>query len=495
MSSRYAGIHTNLSVPAWLSPTRWSHSFQEVLNRLGLSRDLLLGLSIGITFSLTSTGLALWARDRWKRMLRQRQTWRPIEIRSSEIVDGVTGLIGNTPLVRIKSLSELTGVDILGKAEFLNPAGSPKDRVALELIQSAEDAGLLHPNTDSCIYEGTVGSTGISIATVARAKGYQACIIMPDDVAKEKSLLLEKLGAQVQKVRPVSIVDKQHYVNLARSRALHHGLTQLIGPDPAIDPTPAMGYRKAQPRSDEVVTTDADHDAVFHENTPKGHEDDLEKLPRGFFADQFENLANYEAHLKTTGPEIWRQTNGEIDAFVAGAGTGGTLAGVGRYLKGYDDSIKLVLADPQGSGLFNKVKQGVMYASTEAEGKRRRHQVDSIVEGIGINRITRNFDQVVSFIDDAISVTDAEAVAMSRHLAYNDGLFLGSSSAVNLVAAVKYAKTLKGALLKTVSEGRERSVIVTILCDSGARHLSRFWNDEYLTSMGIPITASLEGII
>lgn len=180
-----------------------------------------------------------------------------------------------------------------------------------------------------------------------------------------------------------------------------------------------------------------------------------------------QNLANFDAHFHGTGPEIWRQTNGDIDAFVAGAGTGGTLAGTGSFLKHVNPDIQLVLADPQGSGLYHKVRNGVMYAQTEAEGKRRRYQVDTVVEGIGINRITANMQKGLDLIDDAYKVTDLEAVIMSRHLVEHDGLFLGSSSAVNLVAACRLAKSY--GILDT------KKTIVTILCDSGTRHYSKFW--------------------
>lgn len=180
-----------------------------------------------------------------------------------------------------------------------------------------------------------------------------------------------------------------------------------------------------------------------------------------------QNLANYEAHYYGTGPEIWRQTNGNVDAFVAGAGTGGTLAGTGTFLKQANKDVKLVLADPQGSGLYHKIKNGVMYSSTEAEGTRRRYQVDTVVEGIGINRITANFEKGAELVDDAIKVTDLEAVIMSRHLVERDGLFLGSSSAVNLVAACRWAKRYQA------WEGKK--TVVTILCDSGSRHYSKFW--------------------
>jgi len=185
---------------------------------------------------------------------------------------------------------------------------------------------------------------------------------------------------------------------------------------------------------------------------------------RGIFADQFENEANWRAHFEGTGPEIFTQTSGRMDAFVAGAGTGGTISGVAMYLKPKLPSLKVVLADPEGSGLFNRVKYGVMFDPREREGTRRRHQVDTIVEGIGINRVTQNFEVGRQLIDDAIRVTDAQAMGMARWLVERDGIFIGSSSAVNCVAATKLALEM--------GPGHR---IVTILCDSGARHLSKFW--------------------
>jgi cysteine synthase A len=334
------------------------------------------------------------------------------------IPEGIEGIIGNTPLFKIKSLSEATGCTILAKAEFLNGAGgSPKDRVALSMITMAEEAQLLTPGQGDIIYEGTVGSTGISLATLARAKGYKAYICMPNDQSKEKSDLLHHLGATVERVTPAPITSTEHFVNLARRRA------------------------KEQTESSEDSS-------------------------RGFFADQFESLANYKAHFETTGPEIYAQTGGKLDAFVAGAGTGGTISGIALFLKqeiGMTD-LRVVLADPEGSGLYNKVKHGVMFSNTEKEGTRRRQQVDTIVEGIGINRLTDNFEVGRELIDDAVKVTDLQALKMARWLVEKDGIFVGSSSAVNCVAAVVTA-------LRMPKDSR----IVTILCDSGTRHLSKFW--------------------
>ncbi|KAH9892063.1 tryptophan synthase beta subunit-like PLP-dependent enzyme [Xylariomycetidae sp. FL2044] len=342
------------------------------------------------------------------------------------IVEGIEGCIGHTPLIKIRSLSEATGCTILAKAEFLNGAGnSPKDRVALNMIEAAEAEGLLRPGRGDTIYEGTVGSTGISIAALARAKGYRAHICMPDDQSLEKSELLHHLGATVERVPVAPIASPHHFVNLARRRAAEHTAS----------------------------TTDES---------------------RGFFADQFESPHNHEAHFRTTGPEIYQQAGGRVDAFVAGAGTGGTIAGVARYLKeeaprppaAGSPNCRVVLADPQGSGLYNKIRHGVMYSGTEREGTRRRTQVDSIVEGVGINRTTENFEAGRDLIDDAVRVTDAQACLMARWLVERDGLFVGSSSAVNCVAAVAVAVS------GDVAPGGR---VVTVLCDSGARHLSKFW--------------------
>ncbi|KAF2224235.1 tryptophan synthase beta subunit-like PLP-dependent enzyme [Elsinoe ampelina] len=358
----------------------------------------------------------------------------PTAAREYEIKEGIEGTIGNTPMIRIMSLSDYTGCDILAKAEFLNGAGnSPKDRVALNMITTAEEEGLLVPGRGDCIYEGTVGSTGISLAAIARARGYRAHMYVsmltisllpshsaspiPPNQSPEKSSLLLKLGATLTPVPPAPIILPTQFVNLARRLAAEHTADPL-------------------------------------------------RPGRGYFADQFENPANYLAHLTTTGPEIYAQTGGRLDAFVAGAGTGGTISGVALALKERipGGKVRVVLADPQGSGLYNKVKHGVMFAGTEREGTRRRHQVDSIVEGIGVNRVTANFEAGRELVDDAVRVSDEQAIGMARWLVERDGIFIGSSSAVNCVAAVKVAKEL--------GPGHR---VVTILCDSGNRHLSKFW--------------------
>lgn len=266
----------------------------------------------------------------------------------------------------------------------MNPGGSPKDRVALRIIQEALASGefTLHPS--STIVEGTVGSTGIALAMMAKLLGIKCYIVCPNDQALEKYRWLEQWDAQLEKVAPASIVLPDHFVNLAKQRA---GELEL-------------------------------------------------KLGRGkvLFADQFENLANFRAHYYGTGPEIWQQMDGCLDGFIAGAGTGGTLAGVTRCLKERRKNVQAVLADPVGSGLYNRVKHGVLYTREEAEGTRKRHQVDTVVEGIGLNRMTANLDMVLSsspsspsssssaWIDDAVKVTDQEAIWMSRFLLHQEGL-------------------------------------------------------------------------
>ncbi|EFX00851.1 cysteine synthase 2 [Grosmannia clavigera kw1407] len=343
--------------------------------------------------------------------------------RSHGIAAGLADCIGDTPLVRIGSLCAATGCEVLAKAELLNPGGSPKDRVALSMIRTAEADGLLVPGRGDTIYEGTSGSTGISIATLARALGYGAHIFMPDDQGVEKSRLLREMGAVVERVPVAPIVDPGHFVNRARRAAAEHSQTH----------------------------TDGSH---------------------GFFSDQFETPANAEAHRRTTGPEIVQQVasrNGSSrqSAFVCGAGTAGTLTGVARFLKedaGLGD-WRIVAADPQGSGLVNLVRNGVLYAATEKEGTRRRSQVDSIVEGIGMNRMTATLEAGLHLIDDAVAVSDTQACHMARWLVEHDGIFAGSSTAVNCVAAVAVALTLPPG-----------SRVVTLLCDSGQRHLSKFYN-------------------
>ena len=317
-----------------------------------------------------------------------------------------------TPLIRLKALSKLLKCDVYGKAEFTNPGGSIKDRVAQAIINSLPRG--------SVVYEGSSGSTGISLTLAARAKGHGAVIFMPDDQAIEKRELITALGGTVRLVRPMSIVDPNHMCKAAQRAA---------------------------------------------------SED-----PNGVYADQFENKLNLKVHYETTAEEILEQTNRSINVFVASAGTGGTIAGVSSRLKIELGKVTCILADPQGSALASRINAGTLFNVKDKEGFRSRHPFDTITEGIGLNRLTENFQIGVPFIDRAFTVSDAEAVKMSRYLLNTEGLFLGSSSAVNCACVVK---ARMAGLIK------ENDVVVTILCDSGSRHVSKFWNDTYLSRMNL----------
>lgn len=386
--------------------------------------------------------------------------WRKtqIPVSRSRPSKGLVAAIGNTPLIRINSLSETTGCEILAKAEFLNPGGSVKDRVAVKIIEEALDSGALV--LGGAVTEGSAGSTAISLATVAPAYGCRCHVVIPDDAAIEKTQILEALGATVERVRPVSITHKDHFVNIARRRASE--LTTL-----------AIRQKEAGSAEAKGSIYVNGHGQVKGEHLPIYNDD----CKGGFFADQFENLANFRAHYEGTGPEIWEQTGGNLDAFVGAAGTGGTIAGVSQFLKEQNPNIKCFLIDPPGSGLFNKVTRGVMYTREEAEGRRLKNPFDTITEGIGINRLTKNF--MMAKLDGAFKGTDMEAVEMSRFLLKNDGLFVGSSSAMNCVGAVRVAQSL--------GPGH---MIVTILCDNGIRHLSKFYNAHYLFDHGLTPSAS-----
>ncbi|KAF8673758.1 hypothetical protein HU200_048512 [Digitaria exilis] len=391
---------------------------------------------------------------------------------------GLVEAIGNTPLIRINSLSDATGCEILGKAEFLNPGGSVKDRVAVKIIEEALESGEL--TCGGTVTEGSAGSTAISLATVAPAYGCRCHVVIPDDAAIEKSQIIEALGATVERVRPVSITHRDHFVNIARRRALEANKlaavqTQTNGLVHVDSKTAYDKLATMQRESNRTQNNDPSHVSAQMPRSGKCNPSSDSK--GGFFADQFENMANYRAHYEWTGPEIWEQTKGSLDAFVAAAGTGGTIAGVSRYLKEKNKSIRCFLMDPPGSGLFNKVTRGVMYTKEEAEGKRLKNPFDTITEGIGINRVTRNF--MMAELDGAYRGTDREAVEMSRFLLRNDGLFVGSSSAMNCVGAVRVARDL--------GPGH---TIVTVLCDSGMRHLSKFFNDQYLADHGLTPTAT-----
>jgi cysteine synthase len=319
------------------------------------------------------------------------------------IKNGFIETVGNTPLIRLNSFSEETGCEILGKAEFLNPGGSVKDRAALYIIEDAEKKGLLKPG--GTVVEGTAGNTGIGLAHICNAKGYKCLIIIPETQSKEKIETLKTLGAEVRTVPAVPYKDPNNYVKL----------------------------------SGRIVT----------------------EMDNAIWANQFDNLANRIAHYETTAKEIWEQTEGKIDGWVAATGTGGTFAGVSLFLKEKNPKIKCVVADPMGSGLYSYVKTGQI----TIEGS-------SITEGIGNSRITANMEGVT--IDDAIQIDDREAVRVVYQLLNQDGLFMGGSVGINVAAAVALAKQM----------GRGHT-IVTVLCDGGARYQSKLFNKEWLVEKGL----------
>jgi cysteine synthase A len=320
-----------------------------------------------------------------------------------EIRDGFSATIGNTPLIRLRRASDATGCEILGKAEFLNPGGSVKDRAARGILDDAERRGLIAPG--GTFVEGTAGNTGIGFAHLCNARGYKCVIVMPDNQSPEKAALLRTLGADVRVVKTVPYADPNHYQKLAPKVAEELGA--------------AIG-------------------------------------------NQFDNTANRDAHYATTGPEIWHETGGRVDAFVCATGTGGTLGGVSRYLKQQKPGLRIVLADPMGSALYNWVKTGTL----KSEGS------SAVTEGIGIGRVTANLEG--SPIDDALRIEDAEIVRTAYRLLHREGLFLGGTSGANVAAAVRVARELGPG-----------NTVVTILCDTGHKYLSRFYNPEYLAQKGL----------
>lgn len=313
--------------------------------------------------------------------------------------NGFAASVGNTPLIRLSKLSEATGCEILGKAEFLNPGGSVKDRAALWMVREHEKSGALKPG--GIVVEGTAGNTGIGLVQVCNARGYSTVIYMPDNQSPEKIEILETLGAEVRVVPTVPYKDD-------------------------------MNYQKQAGRF-------------------------ADTLANAVWTNQFDNLANSLSHYESTGPEIWRQTDGTVDAFVASTGTGGTLAGVSRFLKKQNPNVQIVLADPMGSALYSWVKTGQPIMS---EGP-------SITEGIGNSRVTNNL--VDTAIDDAVQVTDQEMVSMVYKEMAEEGWFFGSSTGINLCAALKVAGKM--------GPGH---TIVTILADTGSKYQSRLFNPEFL---------------
>ena len=321
-----------------------------------------------------------------------------------EITAGFAAAVGNTPLIRLNRLSEETGCEILGKAEFMNPGGSVKDRAALWIIREHEKSGALQPG--GTVVEGTAGNTGIGLAHICNARGYPCVIYMPDNQSQEKVDILRTLGAEVRVVPTVPYRDD-------------------------------MNYQKQAGRF-------------------------AEALPNGVWANQFDNTANRQAHYDSTGPEIWRQTGGKVDAFVSAVGTGGTLAGVARFLKERHANVRCVLADCMGSALHSYVTTG---EATMSEGP-------SITEGIGNSRVTANFDGAP--VDDAVQVTDQQMVALVYRLLREEGWFFGSSTGINLHAAAEVARDL--------GPGH---VVVTMLCDGGAKYQSRLFNRAWLAEHGL----------
>ncbi|EAU91182.1 cysteine synthase [Coprinopsis cinerea okayama7 len=323
-------------------------------------------------------------------------------------VNGFDGAIGNTPLIYLKGLSERIGSKIYGKAEFQNPGGSVKDRAALGLINNAEKLGLLKPG--GTVVEGTAGNTGIGLAHVCRAKGYKCVIYMPNTQSQEKIDLLRMLGADVRPVPAVAYENPKNYNHQAKEYA--------------------------------------------------------ESLPNAVWTNQFDNVANAQAHYDTTGPEIWEQTGGKVDGFICATGTGGTLAGVGRYLKEKSGGKTQVwIADPPGSVLTSYVNSG---------GKLTERSGSSITEGIGQGRITDNLGTFVKQVDGAFTVPDEKSIAMLYELLETEGLYLGASTALNVVAAYELAQKLgKG------------SSVVTILADGAYRYQSRLFSKKWLEAKGL----------
>lgn len=319
------------------------------------------------------------------------------------ISEGFSGAVGRTPLIRLQALSALTGCDILGKAEFMNPGGSVKDRAALGILQEAEASGALQPG--GTVVEGTAGNTGIGLTHLCNARGYRCLIVIPETQSAEKIGLLRSLGAEVRTVPAVPYSNPDNYVRLSGRIAA--------------------------------------------------------ETPGALWANQFDNLANRRAHYGSTGPEIWQQTGGRVDAWVAATGTGGTYAGVALYLKERDASVRCVLADPCGSALYSWATEG----SLRSEG-------GSITEGIGNSRVTANLEGAP--IDDAVRIDDPTALRTVYGLLWQEGLFMGGSVGINVAAAVETARRL--------GPGHR---IVTVLCDSGDRYRSRLYDRDWLAGRGL----------
>ena len=318
-------------------------------------------------------------------------------------------LVGNTPLVKLRAASEITGCDIYGKAEFLNPGGSVKDRAAKAIIEAAEADGTL--SQGGTIIEGTAGNTGISLALAANSRGYKTIIVMPETQSQEKKDALRVAKADLKLVPALPYRDPGNYIRVSQSMAL-----------------------------------------------------EMQKIPNSnvVWANQFDNIANKNGHFSSTGPEIWKQTKGKIDGFICAVGSGGTIAGVGSYLKTCKENIAIGLADPLGSALFNYYEKGEF-----------KSVGNSISEGIGQGRITENLKGFKP--DYCFQISDEVALPILYDLMSQEGLYLGGSSAINVAGAIELARKLgKG------------HTIITILCDSGQRYQSKVWNPEFLKSKNLP---------
>jgi len=327
-----------------------------------------------------------------------------------DVRDGFVGAIGETPLIRLRRASEATGCEILGKAEFLNPGSSVKDRAALAIIQDAEQRGLLRPG--GVVVEGTAGNTGIGLALVGNARGYRTVIVIPETQSREKKEFLRLIGAELREVPAVPYKNPENYIHVSGRLA----------------------------------------------------EELAKREPNGaIWANQFDNVANRDGHYRTTGPEIWRQTDGKVDGFICAVGTGGTLAGVARALRERKADVVIGLADPPGAALYSYYTTGEL----KAEGT-------SITEGIGQGRVTANLEGLR--VDRPYLIEDAESVAVVFDLLKHEGLCLGASSGVNVAGAMRLARDL--------GPGH---TIVTILCDVGTRYTSKLFNPEFLRAKDLPV--------
>ena len=327
-----------------------------------------------------------------------------------DVHDGFSEAVGNTPLIKLRKASEKTGCTILGKAEFANPGGSVKDRTALYIILDAEKRGVLKPG--GVIVEGTAGNTGIGLALVGNARGYRTVIVIPDTQSDEKKDMLRLCGAKLLEVPAAPYSDPNNFIHVAERIA------------------------------EELAASD-----------PKG----------ALYANQWDNLANRNGHYRSTGPEIWNQTEGRVDGFVCAIGTGGTLAGVGAFLKEQGKEVAIAAADPMGASMYDYFKHGQL----------RRSEGSSITEGIGQGRVTENLEG--ASVDDVYQVPDEEALPIVFDLLKDEGLCLGGSSGINVAGAIRLAKDL--------GPGH---TLVTILCDYGTRYQSKLFNPAFLHSKGLP---------